>query len=331
MRVSVVIPTYNRRSHLLRAIESVRAQSVPVGEIIVVDDGSTDGTAEAVAGRFGTAVILIRTENGGVSAARNRGIAIAQGEWIAFLDSDDTWLPNKLELQFESLSTFSGGAGLCFSNNSYGNNPNMLFSRFDEVGFTDAPRYGVLTDVRKTIHTFREPFFTSSLLIRRALLTECGGFDEKLILREDTDLVFRLSFKTPFCFVSTVLVEIDRTPQRSLGLCELYGTRDDRVCACSEHAYRKWLAMPEVVGSEDEAHIMNQLRLVYYDSIEAKVHQLRISSAFHEMGKLRRLGESYPAIAASLWSRKLKKLRRRFITPEARIPKDSNQPRADLA
>ena len=101
---SVVIPVYNRRALVGRAIRSVLAQQGADFEVIVVDDASDDGTPEQVREEFGSAVkIVILAENSGVSAARNRGIAAAEGEWIALLDSDDEWLPNKLARQAESL------------------------------------------------------------------------------------------------------------------------------------------------------------------------------------------------------------------------------------
>ena len=95
MQVTAVIPTYNRRHTLARAIDSVLQQSDPVDELIVVDDGSTDGTADFVRQTY-PSVQLIRQDNRGVSGARNTGIRAARGTWIALLDSDDSWLPDKM-------------------------------------------------------------------------------------------------------------------------------------------------------------------------------------------------------------------------------------------
>ena len=100
--VSAVIPAYNAGKYVGRAIESVLAQTHKADEIIVVNDGSSDDTAEVVE-RFGGAVRFIRQENAGASVARNTGIEAATSEWIAFLDADDEWLPNKLKLQTEHL------------------------------------------------------------------------------------------------------------------------------------------------------------------------------------------------------------------------------------
>ena len=96
MRISVVIPSYNRRHTLERALQSVFAQTCRVNEVILVDDGSTDGSSEMVRQLF-PEVIVLEQPNLGVSAARNRGIAKARCEWIALLDSDDSWLPQKID------------------------------------------------------------------------------------------------------------------------------------------------------------------------------------------------------------------------------------------
>jgi glycosyltransferase involved in cell wall biosynthesis len=94
MTVSAVIPTFNRLPYIRRAIESVLAQTVPVDEVLVIDDGSTDGTADALEAAYGTRIRVVRQANTGVSGARRRGVQEARGEWIAFLDSDDVWTTN---------------------------------------------------------------------------------------------------------------------------------------------------------------------------------------------------------------------------------------------
>ena len=101
--VSAVIPTFNRKALVLRALRSVYEQTQSVDEIIVVDDGSEDGTRAAIRDEFPAVEILVQ-DNRGVSAARNRGIAVASGSWIAFLDSDDEWKPSKIERQLGALA-----------------------------------------------------------------------------------------------------------------------------------------------------------------------------------------------------------------------------------
>ena len=96
-RFSVIIPAYNSATTLTRAVESVLCQSYPAHEIIVIDDGSTDNTTEVARG-FGEQVRLLRQANAGVSAARNRGAECATGDWLAFLDADDWYYPDRLSL-----------------------------------------------------------------------------------------------------------------------------------------------------------------------------------------------------------------------------------------
>ncbi|MEX0585106.1 MAG: glycosyltransferase family 2 protein, partial [Pirellulales bacterium] len=100
--VSVVIPAYNAEECVARAIESVLAQTRPVQEVIVVDDGSRDRTA-AVAARFGASIRILRQPNGGPAAARNHGVRESRSAWIAFLDADDAWLEQKIERQAAQL------------------------------------------------------------------------------------------------------------------------------------------------------------------------------------------------------------------------------------
>src|SRR5664280_1650862 len=101
-KVSVVIPTYNRLAYLREALDSVLAQTRAADEILVVDDGSTDGT-EAAISALPAPVRYLRQQNAGPAAARNHGLREAKGDWIAFLDSDDLWVPEKLEAQMDFL------------------------------------------------------------------------------------------------------------------------------------------------------------------------------------------------------------------------------------
>jgi glycosyltransferase involved in cell wall biosynthesis len=310
LRVSALIPTYNRRAQVLRAIDSVLAQTLPVDEIIVVDDGSTDGSAEAIRSRYGSRVELLRQENAGVASARSRGLREAHGEWIALLDSDDVWLPTKIERQLEALAALGDEFGVCFTDCTYDGNPDRKLSVFQEIGFENAPRFGPLEEPAKYIMAEREPFYTPSLLILRSLLQEPHGFDDAMVVREDTDVFFRLSFKTQFCFVSEPLVRIDRSPSRAVALCDIFVTRDDRAYDSLKRMYSKWLELPEVIGTKYERPVREKLRAICYDSAECKFRQLRIGPALRELDRLRAMGDGYASIIANLVSRKISKLRR---------------------
>jgi glycosyltransferase involved in cell wall biosynthesis len=314
LTISVLIPTYNRQVRLMQAIDCVLAQTVPVHEILVIDDGSTDGTAEAVRIRYGSQVKLVTQKNQGVSAARNLGIREAQGEWIAFLDSDDSWQPTKIERQIQALDFAGPGYGFCFTDNLFGGDPNMKFSKFEESRFATIAKFGTLEAPSSVILAGKEPFFTSGVLIQTSLLREINGFDETLVIGEDTDLFFRLSFKTKFCYVAEPLACIDRTPSRTDGLCNLYFTRDDRKYETLQRRFAKWLKMPEVIGTAYAGPARESLRELCYDSFECKMHEFRVSAALREVSQLRALGDSYPSVLMTLVSRKLRKLQRQRVT-----------------
>ena len=115
MLITAIIPTYNRVAHLERAIVSVVAQTQPCNELIVVDDGSTDGTVaivEQLAASANIPIRLLRQENRGAAAARNSGIRMAKGRLLAFLDSDDWWLPHKLALQTAAMRAHPRSNGM---------------------------------------------------------------------------------------------------------------------------------------------------------------------------------------------------------------------------
>lgn len=123
LSISVIIPTYNRVKTIHRALDSVLKQHYPVHEIIVIDDGSSDNTAQVIE-EFFPSVFLIRQENRGVSAARNTGIQTASGEWIALLDSDDCWLPSKLSDQVVALEKHAKQV-ICHTNETWVQNGKM--------------------------------------------------------------------------------------------------------------------------------------------------------------------------------------------------------------
>jgi glycosyltransferase involved in cell wall biosynthesis len=195
MTVSVVIPTFDRRDLVLRALASVYAQTRLPDEVIVVDDGSTDGTAARVAEEYPD-VVYIRQENRGVSVARNRGLNVATSEWVAFLDSDDEWRPEKLQRQLEAL----------------GREPDLSICHTDEIWIRDGRRVNPrLRHAKPEGSCFRSclplcAISPSSALIRRSLLLEVGGFDESLPACEDYDLWLRLCARHPVLLVDEPLV-----------------------------------------------------------------------------------------------------------------------------
>jgi glycosyltransferase involved in cell wall biosynthesis len=311
LTVSALIPTYNRRAHTLRAIESVLAQTLPVDEIIVVDDGSTDGTAEAIRSRYKSRVAVLTQNNAGVSAARNRAIQAARGDWVAFLDSDDLWLPDKLACQFEAISALGAAEfGACFTDCVFDGNAEMMVSAFKDAGLQSLAKFGPLEDPARYVLARLPAIYVQALLVRRSLIEELRGFDEGMVISEDTDVLFRLALRTKFCFVNQPLVRIDRTPSREVGLCELYSSKDDRVYDSLERMYNKWLGLPPNLTGKHRPVIRGMLLSTCYAGAIAKAYQFKFAAALRKLYEAKSLEGSYAAVVTALLSRGVNKLRR---------------------
>jgi|HubBroStandDraft_2_1064218.scaffolds.fasta_scaffold05807_3 glycosyltransferase involved in cell wall biosynthesis len=218
--VSVVIPTYNRLRQLTVALDSVLAQNYSNFEVIVVDDGSKDGTRQSIesliSSRSASAPPLryIFQANQGSSAARNCGIAEARGEWIAFLDSDDIWYPEKLDWQVRAVEAYKD-SGACISDAQLVNDAGMQTTSFRETGRAYTQEIGLAENVVERLAWTFDHFWVTSLLVRSELARQIGGFDPGIQFCEDHDFNFRLSLVTSFCYVNKTLVQLDRSPAPS--------------------------------------------------------------------------------------------------------------------
>lgn len=183
--VSVVIAAYNASEYLTATIESVLKQSFTDFELLVIDDGSTDNSADIVRGfkNKDNRVKLISQKNQGVSSARNRGITIAQGEFIAFLDADDLWLPQKLATHVQHLSA-NPSLGMSFGR--------VEFMNFDgtPTGQYSNPCFQNLTS--KKLYEENPAVTPSNAVIRRVALQQVGGFDMDLSGFADAELFLRV-------------------------------------------------------------------------------------------------------------------------------------------
>ncbi len=195
-KVSVIIPTYNRLAFLEEAIGSVLSQDYEDYELIVVDDGSTDGTEDMV-GRFAGRMTFIRQDNRGVSCARNRGIDNSTGEHIAFLDSDDMWLQYKLSSQMDFFTR----------------NPDALICHTEEIWVRNGVRVNPMKKHKKYSGMIFERVLPlcivspSSVMIRRDLFFHTIGlFDESLPACEDYDLWLRIAARFPIYLLETPLI-----------------------------------------------------------------------------------------------------------------------------
>jgi glycosyltransferase involved in cell wall biosynthesis len=201
--VSVVIPTYNYARFLGRAIESVMAQTVAPIEIIVVDDGSTDETPEVLA-RYANHVTALRRMNSGVASARNAGISVANGDLVAFLDSDDVWRPTKLERQLELQARYPEcGAVGCGVEVVDAAGSTLRILEFKDA--TGSPRE------RLRAFALRQRWVggsSSGALIPRHVLASVGGFDATLEAAEDWDLWLRIGVDYPVRNVPEPLTQV---------------------------------------------------------------------------------------------------------------------------
>ncbi len=193
--VSVIIPVYNRVKVIDRSINSVINQTYPINEIIVIDDGSNDGTYDLVKRNF-PQVSLQYQENKGVSNARNIGIKLAKSEWIAFLDSDDEWLPKKVEEQISLLNI----------------NLSFKICHTDEVWIRNQVRVNPMKKHRKyggDIYNKCLPLCVispSSIIIHKDIFNDIGLFDEELPVCEDYDMWLRICSKYSVLFLDQKLI-----------------------------------------------------------------------------------------------------------------------------
>jgi len=203
--VAVIIPAYNAASVLSEAVRSVLSQSRTPAEVIVVDDGSTDGTREVL--REYPNIRYIYQENAGPAAARNRGLAETKAEIIAFLDADDIWDRDKLKI---SMKPFTGGFSI----------PEIVvYTNYvvQEVpsGVTHPPRVPRLRRVRpeELLISFNEvALHTSTVVMPRDIIEKVGRFDESLARGEDWDLWIRLSERYPFHYIDLPLTRVRSLP-----------------------------------------------------------------------------------------------------------------------
>jgi len=193
--ISVVIPTFNRRQTIGRSIDSVLNQTLFPSEIIVVDDGSTDGTSDYIQSNF-PSIRLLQQPNKGVSAARNKGIRCADANWIALLDSDDEWFPQKLEKQVMTLSQ----------------NLDIKFCHTEEIWIRNGARINQMKKHQKYGgHIFNKcldmcKISPSSVLFHQSILDDVGYFDKSLKVCEDYDLWLRITAKFPVLYIDEPLI-----------------------------------------------------------------------------------------------------------------------------
>ncbi|MGD8253253.1 MAG: glycosyltransferase family A protein [Syntrophobacterales bacterium] len=194
-KVSVIIPTYNRADMVVEAVESVLAQDMTGFELIIIDDGSTDETEERLSA-YGSRLKYYQQVNAGVSAARNRGLTLSAAPLISFLDSDDLWLPSKLQIQHTYMTE----------------NPEIHICQTEEIWWRNGRRVNPKKHHQKPSgNIFRRSLelclvSPSAVMIRRELFEKVGYFDEGLPMAEDYDLWLRVAVEYPVKLLPESLV-----------------------------------------------------------------------------------------------------------------------------
>ena len=260
LRISAVIPTFNRGHIVGRAIESALARELAPSEIIVVDDGSVDNTP-SVAESYGPTVRYVHQANGGVAAARNRGVREAKCDWIAFLDSDDYWVPDHLRRIARAMTATEGAAALYFADLQVpeGEGGHRYWHR---CGFEIGGEWELKRDAAEWAFMRIQPMMLQASVLSRRVYWEVGGLPEQLRTREDTLLFFKLGLLYSACAVSgcgTVITSDD-----SIRLTQMYDGRSLEFCDATISLYRELLTGVKGISRERRQILTEFLGSSYY-------------------------------------------------------------------
>ena len=268
--ITIVIPTYNRIEFVQQAIASVIAQTYIHWELIIVDDGSYDGTAGTINSMNDSHIKVLQLKHSGnIAYLRNTGVKAGSGEWLAFLDSDDLWVPQKLEIQLNHLMREGkqwGYGGFELINNEMQPIPNRAGMYRPVSGW-----------IAKEVLSTEASVNIGTLMIKRSLFEETGGFNEnaELIFREDYELVIRLALKEESQAIPDILVRV------------------------REHGGRSTNAFQH--GHDRTAIVYERFLQTNPDKELAKIARLRMAHEFAE-GALKRIRErNYSEATRRLW------------------------------
>ena len=290
-KVSVIITTYQRVAQVQVTIASALAQTFSDFEILVIDDGSTDGTGKVLGEVFGDRIRYFFQTNKGLSAALNHGLEQARGEWVAILDSDDIWERDKLEWQMKAVDQFASCCGACYTDVRFLNHPETktLF-QLAEASYRHKEAMGVNAEVlRLLIRPGGAGMVVcpSSFMGRADVMRRAGGFDVNLRFGMDSDFLFRLAMLTGFCYVNRPLVWFDRSPvqTRHVGVSQEWD-RLEFVLQQSQIRLEKFLASSAALPSttrnlirETLASVQSGLANCYLESRQYRRAREAISKA----------------------------------------------------
>ena len=251
--VSVVIPTYNRAGTVAAAIMSALEQRDIPDEIIVVDDGSSDETRDVLAA-FGDRIIAVHKENSGVSGARNAGIARATGAWIAFLDSDDLWYPERIAILRRDVRATDAGVHVANVDITSGAYRHNMFE-LTHFHFPNDNTRKYDSGLEALLHY---PF-TSGVAVRRAWIERSGAFDISLSIFEDFDFLTRMSFLGPWLVSPVALANIRRLGDPRASLSHLRVSDPLVAAAAMVRSFERLLSHPSLSDPEQKNLIRRRL------------------------------------------------------------------------
>lgn len=330
--VSVIIPTFNRELLLKRAIESVLNQTVKADQIIIVDDGSTDGTPEMCA-QFSGAIEYVRQTNSGVAEARNRGINLARYAWIAFLDSDDHWTPTHIERMKAVIAETGGRANFYFSDVVMVNGTEAT-SLWSQIGFKFDSRCLLSPDATDWMLRCRVPASIQSSVFNANILKASSGFNRRVEPMEDTELFCRLGIGGAVCAVNTIgcFYSADDSEKR---LTSIVNVRTEYYWECT---CRLWLLVQSTFPNLNPSHrriIRQNLANAYwrlarnrwdagkfFQSIMPFCQCLNTKPSFPLILPLKKLAEKREQASATVRERKIEQAGLDRVTPAPAAPKE---------
>src|SRR6267378_2746293 len=280
MSISAVIPTFNRRAYIRRAVDSVLAQTVPVDEIIIVDDElSTDRIEEAVATWYGAKVRVVK-QGGGLSGARRRGVQEARGDWIAFLDSDDDWTPDRNRQFLEAASQVPLDVAWIFGNLRVATDAGDGITLFEEFGLSINESLHVFADSLIVQFPFQFGLLQGSL-IRRIALLELDCFNEGLQHSEDLLAGFQVACRYRFAAIPFV---VGRYYFRSRMLCFELVIKSGRRRPWNKLYASAVFGLCKVVGKEGRLPIAMAWQQFRFGGVSGKVLAFFCAALFGQPG-----------------------------------------------
>lgn len=280
---STVIPTYNRRQTIGRAVESALGQSLPPAQIIVVDDGSTDGT-EAIVKQFGLPVEYVWQENAGVPCARNFGVDKACCPWIAFLDSDDYWHKDHLMRMADAIMATGGRAQFYFADMQLSGN-NWTGSLWEAAGFGIDGAHQLIDDATGWAMLKRQPMMLQASVFCREHFLQVGGLYEKLPMRDDTHLFYKMSFGGAACAVAYCGAQMTSDDDSGGRLTTTLGEKTMKFWLCSALMYEDLLVSFPMLGVAHRVALSRYLVLSYSRVLLLAWRQRRPIALVYRFGK----------------------------------------------